>query len=117
MINHVVLAKFKPGVQEADIEDLESMLDDLPNRITEIQTYEFGRDLVRSTRSYDFAIVALFANLEALDRYQTHPRHLPVVKKIQEICDHVSTVDFAGSDAGSTNIERPPWDFKPIPKI
>jgi hypothetical protein len=89
MINHVVLAKFKPGIEQADIEELESMLDDLPNRITEIHTYEFGQDLIHSARSYDFAIVALFANLETLERYHTHPRHLPVVKKIQEICDHV----------------------------
>jgi len=117
MINHVVLAKFKPGIEQADIEELESMLDDLPNRITEIQTYEFGQDLIHSARSYDFAIVALFANLETLERYQTHPRHLPVVKKIHEICDHVLTVDFEGSDAGSTNFERPPWDFKPVTKF
>ena len=116
MINHVVLAKFKPGVSQVDIEELERMLDDLPNRITEIHTYEFGRDLVHSARSYDFAIVALFANLEALDRYQTHPRHLPVVKKIQEICENVVTVDFEGSDAGSIDIERPAWDFKPFTK-
>jgi len=116
MINHVVLAKFNPGVSQVDIEELERMLDDLPNRITEIHTYEFGRDLVHSARSYDFAIVALFANLEALDRYQTHPRHLPVVKKIQEICESVITADFEGSDAGSIDIERPAWDFKPFSK-
>ena len=116
MINHVVLAKFKPGVGKADIEEFERMLDDLPNKITEIQTYEFGRDLTRSGKSYDFAIVALFANLQVLDRYQAHPRHLPVVKKIQEICDKVVTVDFEGSDAGSMDIERPEWDFKPFTK-
>ena len=81
MINHVVLAKFKPGVSEVDIEELERILDDLPNRITEIHTYEFGRDLIHATGSYDFAIVALFANLDTLDRYQTHPRYLPVAKK------------------------------------
>ena len=114
MINHVVLAKFKPGVGKTDIEELERMLDDLPNKITEIHTYEFGQDLIHSARSYDFAIVALFANLETLDRYQTHPQHLPVVKKIQEICDDVVTVDFEGSYAGSTDIERPVWDFKPL---
>jgi len=39
MINHVVLVKFNPGVSQADIAELENMLDDLPNRITEIQTY------------------------------------------------------------------------------
>jgi len=114
MINHVVLAKFKPGVNDADIEELERMLDDLPNKIIEIHTYEFGRDLIHAAKSYDFAIVALFANLEALDRYQSHPRHLPVGKKIHEICERVITVDFEGSDAGSTDIERPTWDFKPF---
>ena len=112
MINHVVLAKFKPGVGKADIEELERMLDDLPNKITEIQTYEFGQDLSHAAKSYDFAIVALFANLEAIDRYQTHPQYLPVVKKIQEICDDIVTAEFEGPDAGSINIERPVWDFK-----
>lgn len=114
MINHVVLLKFKPGVGEVDIEELERLLDNLPNRITEIHTYEFGRDLVRSARSHDFAIVALFANLDTLERYQTHPQHLPVTQKIQEICESVCTVDFEGSDAGSINIERPPLDINPL---
>ena len=81
MINHVMLTKFKSGVSAVDIEELERMLDDLPNRITEIHTYEFGRDLTRSARSYDFALSALFANPEALDRYQSHPRYLPIAKK------------------------------------
>ena len=114
MINHIVLAKFKPGVGNADIEELERILDDLPNRITEIHAYEFGRDLIHTAASYDFAIVALFANLDTLKRYQDHPRHLPAVKKMEEICERVITVDFEGSDAGSTEIERPSWDFKPL---
>jgi hypothetical protein len=113
MINHVVLAKFKIGVSEADIEELERMLDDLPNKITEIHSYEFGRDLAHSATSYDFSIIGLFANLVTLDRYRTHPRHTPVAKKMEEICESVVTVDFEGSDAGSIEIERPSWDFKP----
>jgi Stress responsive A/B Barrel Domain len=104
VISHVVLMKFKPGVSEVDIEELEKMLNELPNKITEIHAYEFGRDLVRSQRSYDFALTALFANLETLDRYQTHPQHLPVRKKIQEICESVVTADFEGPQAGSGSI-------------
>ena len=114
MINHVELIKFKPGVNEADIEELERMLDDLPNKITEIHTYEFGKDLTHSVRSYDFAIVALFANLDTLNRYQTHPQKIPVVKKMQKLCESVLTVDFEGSDAGSIDTERPAWDFTPF---
>jgi translation elongation factor EF-1beta len=106
MISHVVLMKFKPGVSEVDIEELEKMLNELPNKITEIHAYEFGRDLVRSQRSYDFALTALFANLETLDRYQTHPQHEPLIKKIQEICESVVTVDFEGPQAGSMKLAQ-----------
>ena len=101
MINHVVLLKFKAGVSEADIEDLAKSLDELPNKIHEIHTYEFGRDVVCSPRSYDFALVALFANVPAVERYLEHPAHRPVARKIQQLCEQVITVDFEGSDAGS----------------
>ena len=114
MINHVVLLKFKSGTTEADIEELEKMLNDLPNRIMQIHSYEFGRDLVRSQRSFDFALVSLFANLESLKYYQEHRLHQPVLMKIKQLCESIATVDFEGSDAGSIEIERPAWDFKPI---
>ncbi|MBW1821436.1 MAG: Dabb family protein [Deltaproteobacteria bacterium] len=101
MLNHIVLIKFKPGIKESDIEDLEKHMDDLPNSINEIHTYEFGRDVVHSERSYDFGLIALFANTEALNRYQVHPDHLVVVEKLKNICDSIITVDLEGSDASS----------------
>jgi len=99
--------KFRPAVTEADIEELERILDDLPNKIIEIHAYEFGRDLVRSGISYDFALVSLFANLDTLKIYESHPAHLAVIKKLKSICDNIVTVDFEGSDAASTSIEKP----------
>ena len=114
MLNHDVMLKFKPGVEETDIEELENMLDDLPNKITEIHSYEFGRNVIHSQISFDFALVSLFANDAALKRYQEHRQHLPVLKKIKALCETVATVDFQGSDAGSIDTERPTLDFKPI---
>lgn len=114
MLNHVVVLKFKSGISDTDIEELEKMLDDLPNKIPEIHSYEFGRDIMHSERSYDFALVSLFANPETLERYQQHRQHLSVLKKIKQMCETVVTVDFEGSDAGSIEIERPIWEFKPI---
>jgi quinol monooxygenase YgiN len=114
MLTHVVMMKFKSGVEDSVIIELEKILEDLPNKITEIHSYEFGRDIVRSTRSYDFALVSLFANPEALERYRQHQHHQPVLKKIKQICETVATVDFYGSDAGSIDIERTGWDIKPI---
>jgi len=107
MINHIVLLKFKPEVKESDIEDLEKHMDDLPNSITEIHTYEFGRDVVCSERSYDFGLIALFANTEALSRYQVHPDHLVVLEKVKYMCNSIITVDFEGSDASSLKEKVP----------
>jgi Stress responsive A/B Barrel Domain len=101
MINHVVLMKFKPDVNDDAIDALEKSLDDLPNKIVEIQTYEFGRDRVHSEKSYDFALVSLFANLEAMKRYQEHPAHLKVLQKIKTLSENIIVVDFEGTDAGS----------------
>ncbi len=113
MLNHVVLMKFKPGVSEEDIRSLEQALDDLPNKIMEIKMYEFGRNTVPSDRSYDFALIALFANPSALERYQKHPDHLPVVAKVQSMCSNVVTADFNGSNAGATETGVPEWERDP----
>jgi hypothetical protein len=107
MLNHVVLMKFKPDVGDDQIEALQAMFDDLPNKIIEIQTYEFGRDVVQGERSYDFGLVSLFANTDTLRRYQTHPEHLRVLETLKAMCESVITVDFFGTDAGSFKDHAP----------
>ena len=107
MLNHVVMMKFKSAVSEADIDGLEQMFDDLPNKIVEIHMYEFGRDILHTERSYDFALVSLFANQDALQRYQEHPAHLQVVSRLKELCEQIVTVDFFGSDSGDLKSKTP----------
>ncbi len=114
MLNHVVLMKFKPGTRDEEIRELESLLNDLPNKIIEIQVYEFGRDVLRAERSYDFALVSLFANLPALERYQKHPDHLPVAAKIKAMCAHLVAVDFYGSDGAATDADNRQWERDPF---
>jgi quinol monooxygenase YgiN len=94
MLHHVVLMKFKPGVPRGRIGELERMLDDLPNRIIQIQTYEFGCDVLRSERSWDFALISGFASLAAMQIYQKHPDHQAVVARLREICVEIACVDF-----------------------
>jgi len=117
MLNHVVLMKFRPGVPEEEIRDLERLLDDLPNRIPEIRVYEFGRDVLRTERSWDFALVGLFANAATLARYQAHPEHRPVVEKIRSLCEHVATVDFYGTDAGAIESASRSWERDPFDSL
>lgn len=94
MLKHIVFLKFKPGTTEDDISDIEKGLSGLPDRIPEIKRYEFGRDIVRSDRSYDFALISEFEDQEAMKRYQVHPYHLVVLNKIKAVCEDIAAVDF-----------------------
>ncbi|MFC1877121.1 Dabb family protein [Thermodesulfobacteriota bacterium] len=107
MLNHIVLIKFKKEAPEKDIQDMENLLEELPNKIFEIHSYEFGRDIIHSDRSYDFALIALFANTESLNRYQVHPEHQAVLKKLGSISESVVTVDFMGTDASAFKEKTP----------
>ena len=106
MITHLVLLKFNPQVTEENILALEQGLDALPDAIQEIISYEFGRGIMKSDRSYDFGLSSLFANLETLKRYQQHPRHLEVLAIIQAMCSHIVTVDFELSPPDDFRLER-----------
>ncbi|HYA13861.1 MAG TPA: Dabb family protein [Syntrophales bacterium] len=94
MIKHIVFMKFKRGVTDKNIAELEKLMAALPGKIPEIKEYLFGRDIVRSERSYDFALVSAFDDLDALKRYQPHPDHQPVLAKVKELSETILAVDF-----------------------
>jgi len=94
MLKHVIFFEFKDGVGEEEIVDLEKSLAALPPVIPEILSYEFGRDVVRSERSYDLALVSTFNDLDAMQHYQKHPDHRVVLKKVNDLCKSVLAVDF-----------------------
>lgn len=94
MLKHVVFMKFKADVTEAGIADLEKSLGALPASIPEIWGYEFGRDVLHSERSYDFALVSAFEDMAAMKRYQTHPSHVIVLNQVRQMCDSILAVDF-----------------------
>lgn len=94
MLKHVVLFKFKPETTAADIDILASGLGALPEIIAEIREFVFGRDVVRSERSYDFGLVSSFDDRAALDAYAIHPDHQLVVAHVKQICSSVVAIDF-----------------------
>lgn len=94
MLKHVVFMKFKPTATDAAIADMEAALGKLPGAIPEIKGYDFGRDIIHSERSYDFALVSTFDDLDAMKRYQVHPDHVLVLGKVKELCESILAVDF-----------------------
>jgi len=94
MIKHVVLFKFKPETDERERAAVINELRDLPNKIDVIREYEVGLDVLRSQRSWDGVIIGTYDDLDALQKYQRHDDHIPVVMKMQQLCDTFGVVDF-----------------------
>ncbi len=94
MLKHLVFMKFKPGITEAQIEELRNSLAALPGKIPEIKEYSFGKDVMRSERSMDFALVSAFTDLEALKRYSEHPDHQLVISLVSSLTEKTLAVDY-----------------------
>lgn len=94
MLVHVVLFKFKPETTTEQAAELETRLKQLPGLIGEIREFRVGRDVVRSERSHDLALVSGFDDLAAMQRYQVHPAHQEVVALVKACCGGVVAVDF-----------------------
>jgi hypothetical protein len=94
MLKHIVFMKFKPEVSKRDVDLLKQGLGGLPAVIPEIKTFEFGQDILRTERSWDFALISAFADPEAMKRYQVHPDHQVVLKKVRDMSESLAVVDF-----------------------
>ena len=94
MLTHVVLFKFKDEPADVPAARLEAALKGLPAKIGEIRAFRVGRDIVRSERSYDLALISAFDDLAAMQRYQVHPAHQRVVTLVKALCGGVVVVDF-----------------------
>ncbi len=95
MIRHIVFIKFKPETSDDAIIEIENGLRNLKGCIPEILDFECGRDLIHSERSFDYALISAFDDLDALQRYQVHPEHQAVVAKIKAAAESTKAVDYS----------------------
>jgi len=93
MITHVVLAKLKDQSPQ-NIEATQALLRSLNGRIPSLRHLEIGKDIVRSERAYDIALIAKFDDLDGLRAYQTHPVHVPVSNRLRELAISIVVVDY-----------------------
>ena len=75
MIRHMVMFRWKEGVDDAHVAATQDALSKLPAQIPQIVGYSFGPDLGLAPTKLDFAITALFASLDDFVTYRDHPDH------------------------------------------
>jgi hypothetical protein len=91
MLTHVVCFQFP---DPADADEAVRRLAAMGGRIPALLGIDVGRDVTRSERSYDVALVTRHADLAGMRAYQVHPVHQEVVAWIRSRGPKMVAVDF-----------------------
>lgn len=93
MVRHIVMFWLKDKSPE-NIEEAAQKLRSMAGKIEGLVSLEVGIDSVHSERSCDICLNTLFDSMESLERYRTHPVHLPVQKHMHEVRESSWSADY-----------------------
>jgi ureidoacrylate peracid hydrolase len=81
MIKHVVLVKLKPDASPGQIDRMLEGYNSMKESIPDLLSWSMGANL-RRDGDYDYAMVAICEDAEALQRYVDHPVHRQVAQEV-----------------------------------
>ncbi|MFQ5480216.1 MAG: Dabb family protein [Thermodesulfobacteriota bacterium] len=93
MIIHIVLFKLKKR-SEVNIKECLELLRGLMGKVPALKALTVGEDVVQAERSYDVGIIAGFEDMAGLESYRSHPEHVSVAKRLNELSSSIVALDF-----------------------
>lgn len=96
LLRHVVLFKFKSTATPAQIAEVEQAFGQLPSKIKEIRSYEWGTDISPEQLSQGFThcFLVTFASEADRDAYLPHPAHKEFVSLLKPVLEEALVVDY-----------------------
>lgn len=94
MVTHIVVWKYRADVSDETRGEHRRQLRALSNIVAGITSFSVGSDFLRSPKSYDTGLIALFRDRAVLDAYTVHPDHVNVVEFGNTIIETMAKVDF-----------------------
>jgi hypothetical protein len=98
MIRHVVMFKFKDSANGApkdkNMTKAQSLLEALPEKISEIKNLEIHYNLKEDPANYDMLLIVDLDSLDDLAVYIDHPDHKKVGEFIGKVRDSRLVVDY-----------------------
>jgi len=93
MVKHIVMWRLHQNNAEirAMIKDL---LNKLPAVIPELKSLEVAEDINRGPVAFDLVLITTHSDTADLKKYQKHPEHVSVAKRITELARDRVVVDF-----------------------
>jgi len=81
-INHMVWVKFKPHLEQSEIDKHLSDLQNLKQKIPEIINFSLGKNFTNRAQDFTHGISVILSDKEALQNYALHPDHVDVAKAL-----------------------------------
>ncbi|QLQ06322.1 MAG: Dabb family protein [Anaerolineae bacterium] len=94
MIRHVACFKFRTHELPSRITDLMNNLAAIPDQVPEVISWSVGTNVLPIEFNYDAALVADFADKDALLRYYRNPAVRAVIDQIISVAANRISVDF-----------------------
>jgi hypothetical protein len=96
-IVHSVFFWLKADISEEDKENFVNFFEAL-REIPEVQTLRYGKPAATNPRpvvdhSFTYNLLVTFANIEAINVYETHPIHLDAIEKYKHLWTKVLVMD------------------------
>ena len=91
---HAFNFRFKQGVPDQEIASLMKELAALKEKIPVLREFLIGKNMARRTHGFQYGEIAVFDKKEDLMRYEKHPEHEKLVRKILPKLEIGNGMDF-----------------------
>ncbi len=94
MVRHIVMWKFRDGVDERDRLEMKRRLEALLGVVPTLRKIEVGLDVSGKPAAMDMVLCTEFQTLEDLQAYAVHPEHRKVVEFVKPLVSDRAVVDY-----------------------
>ncbi len=95
MVKHIVFFRFPDNKDKENIlKDFKKRIEDLQEKIPEIQHIEAGINFSDRETAFDIALVSEFENERDLEVYRIHPDHAALIDFLNQFERELAVVDY-----------------------
>ncbi|MBT2919559.1 stress protein [Vibrio sp. V09_P4A23P171] len=97
MIRHILLIKFKPQAQPADIQQLKSLFEAMPEKIEGVAAVEWGvNDSPEGkNQGYTHSVLMTFTDEQGRQNYLPHPEHNVLKDVFRPLLEEIIVFDYS----------------------
>ncbi|KAL6578213.1 Stress-response A/B barrel domain-containing protein hs1 [Orobanche minor] len=103
-VKHILLAKFKEGISEEQIEEYIKQYANLVNLVPSMKAFRWGKDVSAENLHQGFTHVfeSSFESKQGIAEYVSHPHHVEFANIFLPQLDKVLVVDYKPTKVGPT---------------